>query len=87
MITVKHVSQNKVESVFLAQSVQFVPERGIVCGVNPNNTYDLPEGITVHMPDESLLHYGFDKVGGPDVLQSKVYVMNEHGKTVATYIL
>lgn len=86
MITVKYVDQNGVESVYAAQGVQYVPEG--TYGSGPRSVHDIGEGVTVHH-DGTTTWYGFNKVGSSEYKNpsSKVYVMNEHGKTVATYTL
>lgn len=87
MIIVKHVDQNGVESVFLADGVQFVPEG--TYGNKPRSIHDLGEGVSVHLTNGETQWFGFDKIGSPEYKNpsSKVYIMNEHGKTVATYTL
>lgn len=86
MLTIKYVDQKGAESVFPAESVQFInpyPPN------HPQKDGDLDEGVTVYLPDGTTVNYCFDRTGSPNYLNpnSKVYVMNEHGKTVATYTL
>ncbi len=87
MLTVKYIDTNGVESVYPALSVQFFPDVPKP-EIPPSGDYaSLITGVLVFLPDGSQTQYGFIKCRSAHDYDPKVYVMNELGKTVATYSL
>ncbi len=88
MLTVKYVDQQGIESVYAAKGVQYFPLQK-QDGNKPQPLEKPTEGVLVHNPDGTITNYPHSFQGSSNDVNPfpKVYVMNEAGKTVATYTL
>lgn len=78
MFTVKYTKPDGYEEVFSATRVQVYREK--LDDVDPGVVIDMPKGS-----DAQRVHYGFSSQPGRE--GPVIYVMNEHGATVAKYHL
>ena len=77
MLTVKHVERSGHESVTTAASAYYDP------AVGQNNEYPKGQVVAFGSPnDGGATHEGVTRFGG-----GKVFIMNDHGSTVANYDL
>lgn len=73
MLTIKHTEPNYQESLYTAREARFMPKNAMTPVVDGTS-------------DECVLLYGGD-VGMKELYGGTVYVMNDHGATVAHYNL